>query len=505
MARTEDAAAPPALAAAIPLQPSFAKRFGLPLGVVAMVGILLLPTPEGLPVAGQRMLGIFAFAVIVWITEAVSYPVSAAAVMTLMAFLLGSAPDLADPKAVMGTAKGLTMALGGFNSSALGLVGGALFLAAAMMQTGLDRRIALRVLSLIGARTRRVLAGIMLVGFILSLFVPSGTARATCVIPIILGIIAALGVDRKSHFAGLMMITMARGEGLWQAGSKTGAAQNMIALGFIEKTFGRTITWVDWFLAAAPFTLLMAVATYYLMVKMMPPEIEEVAGGRQSLADALARLGPMGRDEKKLLAVSVLLLSFWATENVLHPFDTGSTTVAAVALLLLPGIGVMTWRQAQANIPWDTLMLFGASIGLGTALLSTKAAAWLARRIVAGFGLETLGPLAVVAVLAAFLIVIHLGFASASALASTMIPIVIATIQGVKTPGLNPVGLTMILQYTVSFGFILPVNATQNVLAYGTGTFEARDFIRTGIVQTIIAYALILLLSATYWRWLGLS
>jgi len=165
----------------------------------------------------------------------------------------------------------------------------------------------------------------------------------------------------------------------------------------------------------------------------------------------------------------------------------------------------MTWRQAQANIPWDTLMLFGVSIGLGTALLSTKAAAWLARRIVAGFGQETLGPLAIVAVLAAFLIVIHLGFASASALASTMIPIVIATIQGVKTPGLNPVGLTMILQYTVSFGFILPVNATQNVLAYGTGTFEARDFIRTGIAQTVIAYALILLLSATYWRWLGLS
>jgi anion transporter len=345
----------------------------------------------------------------------------------------------------------------------------------------------------------------MLVGFILSLFVPSGTARASIMVPILMGIILALGVDRKSRFAGLLMITMTRGECIWQAATKTGAAQNMIALGFIEKAFGRTITWLDWLVASAPFMLVMAVSVYYLMLKMMPPEIEEVSGGRQALVDELAKLGPMSRAEKKLLAVSVLLLSFWATENVLHTFDTGSTTVAAVALMLLPGIGVMTWKQAQANIPWDTLMLFGASIGLGTALLSTKAAAWLAQKIVAAFGLESLGILAIVAVLAAFLIVIHLGFASASALASTMIPIVVATLQGVKTPGLNAVGLTMILQYTVSFGFILPVNATQNVLAYGTGTFEGRDFVRTGVVQAIIAYALILLFSATYWKWLGLS
>ena len=36
-----------------------------------------------------------------------------------------------------------------------------------------------------------------------------------------------------------------------------------------------------------------------------------------------------------------------------------------------------------------------------------------------------------------FLIVIHLGFASATALASAMIPIVIAVLQGVATPGIK--------------------------------------------------------------------
>ena len=54
-------------------------------------------------------------------------------------------------------------------------------------------------------------------------------------------------------------------------------------------------------------------------------------------------------------------------------------------------------------------------------------------------------------------------FASATALASAMIPIVIAVLQAVSTPGINIVGMTMLLQFVVSFGFILVVNAPQNM------------------------------------------
>jgi di/tricarboxylate transporter len=172
--------------------------------------------------------------------------------------------------------------------------------------------------------------------------------------------------------------------------------------------------------------------------------------------------------------------------------------------MLLPGVGVMTWKEAQPNIPWGTLVLFGVGISLGSALLSTKAAAWIAKIVVGAFGLQTMPAVIIIAILAAFLIIIHLGFASATALASAMIPIMISILQSVKTPGINVVGMTMILQYVVSFGFILPVNAPQNMVAYGTDTFEVRDFIRTGIPLTIIAYLTILLLSATYWKWLGI-
>jgi solute carrier family 13 (sodium-dependent dicarboxylate transporter), member 2/3/5 len=132
-------------------------------------------------------------------------------------------------------------------------------------------------------------------------------------------------------------------------------------------------------------------------------------------------------------------------------------------------------------------------------LLQTQAAQWLANLIVGWFGLNQLPAFTIVAILAAFLIVVHLGFASATALA----PIVIAVLQKVQTPDINVLGMTLVLQFVVSFGFILPVNSPQGMVAYGTGAFEARDFVRTGIVITILTYLLTLLLGATYWRWLG--
>jgi sodium-dependent dicarboxylate transporter 2/3/5 len=480
-----------------------AVNWGLLLAIAALVAVLLLPTPAGLPVAGHRMLAILVFAVIVWMTEAVDYAVSAVVIAALMAFLLGFAPNPANPNALMGTSAGLTLAFGGFANTALVLVASALFLAAAMTATGLDRRIALTILSRVGTETRHVVVGTILVGFVIAFLVPSTTARVACLVPITLGIIAAFGVSKKGAFASMLMITTVQTASIWNVGIKTAAAQNMVAIGFIEKAFGKTITWLEWLIAAAPFGVLMSIALYFVMTRMMPPEVKQVPGGRDAIRKALVDLGPMKASEKKLLAISLTLLAFWATEGALHRLDTSTTTITAVALMFLPGIGIMTWKEAQPKIPWGTVVLFGIGISLGTALLQTKGAVWLADIVVAEFGLKNATAFFILGVMTLFLIVIHLGFASATALASAMIPIVIAVLQGVATPGINVVGMTMLLQFVVSFGFILVVNAPQNMVAYGTETFEARDFVRTGLVLTIIAFALVMLLGATYWHWLG--
>ena len=86
------------------------SSWGILLAVAALVTVILLPEPEGLSIAGQRMLVVLAFAVMVWMTEALDYAVSAVVIAALMAFLLGLSPDLANPKVLQGTSAGPALA-----------------------------------------------------------------------------------------------------------------------------------------------------------------------------------------------------------------------------------------------------------------------------------------------------------------------------------------------------------------------------------------------------------
>ena len=480
------------------------KRVGLFAALAALLAIVLMPTPLGLPLAGQMMLGILAFAVIVWMTEALDYAVSAVVIGALMIFLLAFVADAAKPLgAAMGTGASLGLALSGFANSAVALVAAACFIAAAMTATGLDRRIALVVLSKVDARSNHIVIGAMAVGFLLSFIVPSTTARVACLVPIMMGFILAFKVDKRSRFAGLLVITAAQTASVWNVGIKTAAAQNMVAVGFIEKQFDTSIGWAEWFIAGAPFSALLSLAVYFIMTRMMKPELTEIAGGQATIRQQLDAIGKMTLREWRLLLIVLVLLAFWATEKTLHNFDTSSTTIAAIALMLLPRLGVMDWKESQRGFPWGTVVLFAIGISIGTALLRTQAAGWLANLIVQHLGLQNASAFAILMLLSLFLIVIHLGFASATALASTMIPIIISVLMAVQTPGINVVGMTMLLQFVVSFGFILPVNAPQNMIAYGTDTFDAKDFVRTGLVITFAASVLLVIFALTYWPWMG--
>jgi anion transporter len=507
-ASAKSAASPSAEAPKSPL-----KLIGLLVGVAALVAIVAMPQPAGLSVAGQHMLGIFVFAVVIWMTEAVDYAASAIMLMALIAFLLGVAPDPAHPERALGTGPALAAALDGFTNPAVALIAASLVIAAAMAITGLDKRVAFKVISLLGTSRSRLLLGTIVVMAVLAFFIPTASARVACLTPIILGLTAALGIDKKSRVAGMLMMAIVYLSLIWAMGIATGAAQNVYVNALMERTIHVQISWLDWLAVGAPFSIALSVALYFLLLRMMAPKPGEILPGEIRRGEAGAadsgaargpeKLGPMTADEIKLLIFSVVLLGFWATEKKLHNFDSSAVAIAAVAVMFLPRLGVLKWSQVQARVPWGILIQLGVGVGLGTALLKTGAAAWLASYIVAVFDVQHLSIFAILAVLWLFLIIIHLGFASGAAMATTMIPVMISMLQQTQLPVQKIAGVTMLLTFVTSVGWILPINGPQNMLAYGTGTFEARDFIRVGIVLTAIAYVLLLVFAATYWRWLG--
>ena len=473
------------------------------LAFAALIIIVLLPNPADLPVVGQRALGILAFAVILWVTEAVPYPVSAAMILGLAAVLLGLAPNMENTEELLGTKNALKMALAGFSSPAVALVAAALFLATAMQTTNLHKRLALYILSKVGVKTGAIIFGAIVVSIVLAFFVPSATARAGAVVPILLGMVAAFGLPTNSRLGALLVITAVQSVSIWNVGIKTGAAQNMVALGFIEKEFGVSVAWSSWFLYAAPWSILMSIALYFIMKIVIKPETKVVEGGKELIQGQLKELGKIKASEIRLIVVAVALLFLWATEEKLHPFDTTTVTIVAIAILLTPKIGVFDWKTVQQMIPWGTIVVFAVGISMGTLLLDTTGAQWLSDKVFGAMGLDTMPLLATIALLSLFNILIHLGFASATSLSSALIPIFIALATTISLD-VNEVGFVLIQQFVISFGFLLPVSAPQNMLAYGTGAFSVKDFLKTGVPLTIIGYLLILLFSATYWQWIGL-
>ena len=479
------------------------KPYFLGLSFIVLIGVLLLPTPDDLPIMGHRALAVLAFAIILWVTEAVTYPVSAAMIVSLLTLLLGLSPKLDNPDELLTTKEALKMALGGFASPAVALVAGALFLAAAMQATNLHKRLALYILSKVGAKTGAIVFGAILVSIILAFFVPSATARAGAIVPILLGMVAAFGLPANSRLGALLIITAVQSISIWNVGIKTAAAQNMVALDFIYEQFGVDVSWGQWFIYAAPWSIIMSIVLYFVMINVIKPETKVLDGGTDIVQKNLKELGPLRAEEKRLIIISLALLFFWATEKRFHPFDSTTVTIVAVAILLLPKIGVFTWKQVEKLIPWGTIIVFAVGIALGSILLATDGAQWLSDKMFGLMGLDSMPLLATIALLALFNILIHLGFASATALASALIPIVLVLASTLGSD-VNPVGFVLIQQFVISFGFLLPVNAPQNMLAYGTGSFTVKDFFKAGLPITIIGYILILIFSATYWKWIGL-
>ncbi|WP_145452944.1 SLC13 family permease [Staphylococcus hominis] len=494
------------------------KPLWIVISFIVLVMILLLPTSSSLPVMAKAALAILAFAVIMWVTEAVSYPVSATLILGLIILLLGFSPvqhlseQLGHPKSgnailkgseLLGTNNALSLAFSGFSTSAVALVTAALFLAAAMQETNLHKRLALYVLSIVGNKTKHIVIGAILVSIVLAFFVPSATARAGAVVPILLGMIAAFKVSKDSKLASLLIITSVQAVSIWNIGIKTAAAQNIVAINFINQNLGYNVSWGEWFLYAAPWSILMSIALYFIMMKVIPPERDAIEGGKELIKHDLNELGPISAREWRLIVISILLLIFWSTEKVLHPIDSASVTLIALGMMLMPKIGVITWKGVEKKIPWGTIIVFGVGISLGNVLLKTGAAQWLSDKTFGLMGLKELPIIATIALITLFNILIHLGFASATSLSSALIPVFISLTSTLGL-GEHSIGFVLIQQFVISFGFLLPVSAPQNMLAYGTDTFTVKDFLKSGIPLTIIGYILVILFSLTYWKWLGL-
>src|SRR5919204_4652536 len=176
-------------------------------------------------------------------------------------------------------------------------------------KSGLARRLAYLVMRGVGHSYPRLLFGLIISNFLLTVIVPSGIARVVIMAAIAMGLVEAFGVEKRSNIARGMFIILVYQATIFDKMLIAGAS-SITARGAIEK-FGQVdVLWSQWFLAYLPCDIIVMFVAWRLTLWLYPPETATLPGGEQFLREELKAAGPWTSLEKKSLALMLAAIVF---------------------------------------------------------------------------------------------------------------------------------------------------------------------------------------------------
>lgn len=460
--------------------------------------------PSSLDPIGRSMLSILVFALFLWVTEAVGFSESSIYVIAAMSVVLAITPDPAGAGKLIGLKQGMTMAMSGLSSDAWIMVLAAFFIAAAVNITGLGERIGLTVLNLIGSGAKQIIISVLVMSYLMMFIIPSPTGIAALILVVLLDLMDTCKIDRRSNLAKGMMLAMAYGTATGSIGLLTSNAPAIQTANFITEATKHEISWLQWFIYGEPFGIILALVLCILILLLFPPEKGSEAARRHLVKEKLAALGPLNSEEKRLLTILTLAIALWATGGTVHQINSSLVSVLAVAVIMLPGIGVGSWKSLAANVDWGVLMLYGSSISLGQWLLKSGAAEWVANNTLVALGVQNLNISLMIVTTGLIFGLFALAFSSRAAAAAAIIPTAIGFIQSVGNTQIHSWGFAIMIYYIIQTVAVLPMNHPMAMLAYSSETFSSGEMIKLGIPFMIIELILLALLASTYWKLVGL-
>ena len=448
-------------------------RWAIPAGVGA--AIVLLPVPQGLTPAAWRYFALFTAVVAGLMLEPVPAPAVGFIGMALGAAsgLVASQPDAS-----------LRWALSGFANGTVWLVFSAFMFALGYERTGLGRRLALHFVRRLGGSTLGVGYAIVLADIVLAPFTPSNTARsAGTIFPVIRNIPPLYdsqpGPTARRLGAYVMWVAFASAT-ITSSMFATSLAPNILALDLVQKGTGVRISMWSWAIGFAPVGLVLAASLPWLAYKLYPPEIH---GGPEVPAWAAVELRQLGRISRQEVAMALLALVavvLWMTSA--EWFE--AATVALLVIGVMLALGVVEWREIAANQPaWNVLVLLATLVALADGLNRVGFVAWFARGAAAA--LSGLSPGLVMAGLVAAFFLVHYMFASVTAHATAVLPVVLAA--GAAVPGVPLRTFALLLCYSLGIMGVLTPYATGPAPVYfASGFISRKEFWTLGLVFGLV-------------------
>ncbi len=476
---------------------SIAWKAAAPL--VAGAALALCPSPAGLAPHAWIYFAAFVAVIVALILE----PLPAAAVGLIGITTIGglglvfSPEQLANP-AFKAPAEALRWALAGFANSTVWLIFGAFMFAMGYEKTGLGRRLALVLVKRLGSRTLGLGYAIMLADLLLAPFTPSNTARSGgTIFPVIRGIPALYGSHpgetARKVGAYLMWLAFAT-TCVTSSMFVTALAPNLLAIELTRKIAAVEITWTDWFFGFLPVGGALLLVLPWLVYKLYPPETKSSIEVPRWAARELASMGGVTFQEWLMGALVGLALVLWI-------FGGGVMDASLVALVVICGMlvgRVVTWDDILGNRQaWNVLVWFATLVVLADGLNKVGFISWFAGSAAAL--LVGYSPQLVMVVLVALFFFVHYLFASLTAHATAVLPVVLAA--GVAIPDMPVKTFALLLAFSLGImGVITPYATGPAPVYFGSGYISRRDFWRLGFVFGSIFFFVLLLIGVP---WLG--
>lgn len=470
------------------------QKIGLVLGPALFALMLIIPTPAGMEPSAQKMAAVALLMATWWMCESIPIPATSLLPITLFP-LLG----------IMHTKK----VTAPYASHLIFLFMGGFIIALAMQRWNLHRRIAMNIVKAVGFSPGRLIFGFMAATAALSAFV-SNTATTVMMMPIGLAIIAHVveegkkeGLDSEIDFSqgnfnfGLnLMLGIAYAASIGGIATLIGTPPNTILAGYLAKTYGFEITFVDWMKVGVPLVLVTLPLCWLWLIKVANPlKLKKVPGGRDLINSELKQMGPMSAGERWTAAVFLLTALGWIFRKKLGFIfpdpklvtDAAIAMTGAILLFLIPinmkkNQFVMNWHWAS-KMPWGVLILFGGGLAMASGFKKTKLADWIGSQV----GLLDQAPILVLVIAVAALIIFLTELTSNTATSAMVMPILSAVAIGL---GQNPLLLVVPAAIAASCAFMLPVATPPNAIVFGSGYVTIPQMCKSGFGLNIIGIAI---------------
>ncbi len=390
---------------------------------------------------------------------------------------------------------------------------GGFFLAFALEKWNLHKRIAFRILLLTGTSPSRVLLGVMLTAFIISMWI-SNTATVIMLVSAVSAIITLdhnySEKDHKKIACGLML-ALAYSATIGGISTLVGTPPNMVFAGFMEKMYDGEIiiTFTRWFAFAFPFSLLFIIAVYFILKKLFIPKQHEKPLHLDFIREELRKAGPVSSEEKWLMTVFFITVILWFTRAGLNfgsfsikgwasflpygSFIRDSTVAITMSLLLFlipsknkKGEQLLMWKDVT-RLPFRIILLFGSGFALAEGFEKSGLAKLLAQQL----GVFNQFPAWTLLLVIMIMVTVLSEFASNVASVQLVLP-VLAPLS--ITLNLDPLTLMVPATIAASLGYMMPVATAANTIVYGTGYVPMKQMMRAGLILNLTGIIILFLL-----------